>query len=142
MRHDLEESYLPSCEVCQQNKATTKWPPSPLHLLPVPDNHGDSIAIDFVGPLSEDKRFNYLITITDHLGADIRLIPTHTLIMAPELVDLLFNYWYCENRLLLEIISDRDKLFLSRFWKAIHKHMGVKIRMSTVYHPEMDGASE
>ena len=31
---------------------------------------------------------------------------------------------------------------MSRFWKALHKLTGIKLKMSTAYHPETDGASE
>ena len=53
-----------------------------------------------------------------------------------------FNNWYCENGLPDDIVSDRDKLFVSRFWKALTKLSGVKMKMSTAYHPETDGSSE
>ncbi len=82
------------------------------------------------------------MTITDRLQLDIWLVPCRTSLMAPELADLFFNHWYCENSLPLEIISDRDKLFLSRFWKALHTRTGAKIKMSTAYHLETDGVSK
>jgi len=53
-----------------------------------------------------------------------------------------FDEWYCENSLPTDIISDRDKLFISRFWKALHHLTGIKLKMSMAYHPETDGASE
>ena len=31
---------------------------------------------------------------------------------------------------------------MSKFWKALHRLTGVKLKMSTSYHPETDGASE
>jgi len=42
----------------------------------------------------------------------------------------------------LDIISDQDKLFVSKFWKALHHLTGVKLKMSTAYHPQTDGSSE
>jgi hypothetical protein len=42
----------------------------------------------------------------------------------------------------LEIISDRDKLFVSHFWKALNVLSGVKLKMSSSYHPQTDGSSE
>jgi hypothetical protein len=53
-----------------------------------------------------------------------------------------FTEWYCENGLPSEIVSDHDKLFMSRFWTALHKLTGVKLKFSTSYHPQTDGASE
>jgi hypothetical protein len=98
--------------------------------------------MDFIGPLLEDDGFDSIVTFTDHLNSDIWIVPTWTDIMAKDLAVIFFNEWYCENGLPLEIISDCDKLFLSNFWQALHKLTGVKLKMSTAYHPQSDGASE
>ena len=63
-------------------------------------------------------------------------------ITTEDLAYLFFDRWYCENGLPSDIISDRDKLFMLRFWKALHKLTGVKLKLSTAYHLEMDGTSE
>ena len=142
MRTDLEQSYIASCEQCQRNKSLTRKPAGPLHPLPVPDGRGDSVAIDFVGPLPKDHGYNAIVTMTDRLGADIRIAPTRTDISAEQFAVLFFDVWYCENGLPLEIVSDRDKLFVSKFWRALTKLTGVKLKMSTAFHPQTDGASE
>lgn len=142
MRKDLETAYVPSCSDCQRNKAKTSRPAGPLHPLPIPDQRGDSVAIDFIGPLPEDNGFNCILTMTDRLNADIQIVPTRTDITATDLAAIFFDRWYCENGLPLEIISDRDKLFMSKFWTALHKLTGVKLKMSSSYHPQTDGASE
>ncbi len=91
--------------------------------------------MDFVGPLPEDDGFNCILTITDRLGSDMRIIPCRTNISAKELATLFFREWYCENGLPLETISNRDKLFVSQFWKYLHRLTGVKLRLSTAFHP-------
>ena len=55
---------------------------------------------------------------------------------------LVFNHWYCKNSLPLDFVSDRDKLFMSHFWKALFQLTGVKLKMSSGYHPKTDGSSE
>ena len=142
MRRDLETVYIPSCADCQWNKSSTAKPIGPLHPLPVPDDHCDSVAIDFIGPLPMDEGYDSLVTFTDRLGSEIRIVPTTTTITAEQFADLFFRHWYCENGLPLEIVSDQDKIFLSRFWKELHKLTGIKLKMSMAYHPESDGTSK
>lgn len=117
---DLKQGYVKSCLDCQCNKSNTSKPLGPLHPLPIPDQCSDSVAIDFIGPLPEDEGKNCIVTFTDCVGSDIRIIPTHTGITAEHLASLIFSEWYCENRLPTDIVSDRDKLFVSRFWKVLH----------------------
>ena len=80
--------------------------PGPLHPLPVPDAHGQSIAMDFIGPLKYDSGYNCILSITDCLGADIHIVPTHIDITVEDLAVIFFDIWYCENGLPLDIISD------------------------------------
>lgn len=126
---------------CQCNKGKTTRKAGPLHPLPIPERRGDSVAIDFVGPLPLDDGFDCIVTMTDRLGSDIQIAPTNTTVTAEKFA-VIFDRWYCENGLPLDIISDRDKIFTSKFWKALHKLTGVKIKMSTAYHPRTDGSSE
>ena len=142
MRQDLEKAYIPSCVECLHNKSSTRKPTGPLHPLPVPDERGDSVAIDFISPLPIYENYDCILTMTDHLGSDICLIPTRTMITTEELALLFFDNWYCENGLPCDIVSDRDKLFVSKFWRALHKLTGVSLKLSSSYHPETDGASE
>jgi len=70
------------------------------------------------------------------------LIPCYTINTAPEIACLFFDNWYCENGLSLEIIPNQDKLFVSQFWKELYKQTGVKLKMSSAYHPETDEVAE
>jgi hypothetical protein len=142
MRHNIGKVYVLSCAHCQRNKSHTTKPVGPLYLLPVPDGRCDSVTIDFIGPLPKDDGFDCILTITDHLGSDVCIIPTTCTLTAQGLADIFFKEWYCKNSLPLEIISDRDKLFVSHFWKALHQLTRVKLKLSTSFHPESNGASE
>ena len=142
MQCDLKQAYIPSCSPCQCNKSRTSKPVSPLHPLPVPDARFEAVALDFVGPLPEEGGKDTILTMSDLLGADVRLVPIHSSATAAEVAVILFDEWYCENGLMRQIISDRDSLFTSELWTALHKLTRVKLKMSTVYHPQTDGASE
>ncbi|KAJ2913860.1 hypothetical protein MD484_g6573, partial [Candolleomyces efflorescens] len=142
MKDHLANLYLKSCDECQRMKDRTSRVPGPLHPLPVPASCGESIAMDFIGPLPDDEGFNCVLTITDRLGSDIRLIPCRTDSTAEEIGSLFFQHWYCENGLPTSIVLDRDRLFVSTFWKTLHRLSGIRLAMSSSFHPETDGSSE
>ena len=135
MCRNLEQVYIPSCIDCLQNKSHTTQLPGPLHPLPVPDECGVSVAMDFIGPLPTDKNYDCILTITDRLNSDIRIIPTKTTITAEQLAEIFFDNWYCENGLPSDIICNQDKLFISQFWKVLTKLTGVKLKMLSAYQP-------
>ena len=139
---DLEKLYVPLCADCQQNKSWTTKAPGPLHPLPIPDEHGDSVALNFIGLLPEDDGYNCILTMTNCLGSNYCLIPTRTDALAEDVALLVFNNWYCKNGLPSDLVSDHNKLFVSHFWEALTKLTGVNLKMSSAYHPETNGSSE
>ena len=42
----------------------------------------------------------------------------------------------------VSIVSDRDPRFTAHFWKSFQKAMGIRLTMSTTFHPQTDGQSE
>ena len=52
------------------------------------------------------------------------------------------NHIVSLHGVLVSIISDRDQQFTSRFWKGLTKELGVKLNLSTSFHPPTDGQSE
>jgi hypothetical protein len=142
MYKDLEYGYIPSCTECMWNKSSTSKLTGPLHPLPVPDDCGDSIFIDFIGPLPMDNGFDCILMITDRLHSDVCIIPTQTTLTAEDCAILFFENWCCKNGLPLEMISDCNKLFISNFWKQLMLMTGIKHKCSSAYHSQSNGNSE
>jgi hypothetical protein len=88
-RRSLRQSM--SSGVIRTQKSCTTPKAGPLHPLPIPDDCCDSVAIDFIGPLPKDQGFNCIVTMTDHSGLDVQIVPTHTNVSAEELALLFFD---------------------------------------------------
>ncbi|GKF95540.1 putative reverse transcriptase domain-containing protein [Tanacetum coccineum] len=52
------------------------------------------------------------------------------------------NEFVARHGVPVSIISDRDGQFASHLWQALQKALGIKLNISTTYHPKTDGQSE
>src|SRR5271170_6027065 len=100
------------------------------------------MALDFVGPLVPSKGYNTILVMTDQLTDYVKFEPTHSTATAADIADLVYHSWHRQFGLPKAMTSDCDKLFTSNFWKEFNKRLRIHLRMSTSYHPEMDGSSE
>ncbi|GAA5846261.1 hypothetical protein JCM11251_007270, partial [Rhodosporidiobolus azoricus] len=100
------------------------------------------VALDFVGPLPLSEGRDTLLTVSDRLTVYTRLLACCSKDGAKEVAELVFQGWFSLFGLPERLVSDRDKLFTSRFWRALHERAGVALQMSTSFHPETDGRSK
>nr|GEW37335.1 putative reverse transcriptase domain, ribonuclease H-like domain, aspartic peptidase domain protein [Tanacetum cinerariifolium] len=49
---------------------------------------------------------------------------------------------FCRHGVPVSIISNLDPRFASKFWRSLHKSLGINLDMSTAYHPQTDGQSK
>ncbi|KAF1336389.1 Pol protein, partial [Globisporangium splendens] len=107
--------YVRTCEVCQRVKPSGSTQ-APLRSLPVPQTVGSLKMV-------------HLAPVSDEISAEKT---------AKVFVDVVFRL----HGLPVEIVSDRDTRFTSKFWRALFGLLDTKLSMSTVAHPETDGQTE
>ncbi|GJR43036.1 putative reverse transcriptase domain-containing protein [Tanacetum coccineum] len=59
-----------------------------------------------------------------------------------KLARLYINKIIARHGVPVSIISDHDSYFTSRLWQSLQKALGMRLDLSTAYHPETDGQSE
>src|SRR6202000_3567975 len=100
----------------------------------------------FVGPLPESTNrtgdYDMICVIIDLLTSMVHLVPTRQTYRAIDVAELMFEHIYKLHGIPERIISDRDSLFTSKFWKRLHHLIGSGLRMSSAFHPQTDGATE
>lgn len=131
-----------SCGVCQTTKPSTQVPAGLLHSLPVPKYPWQSIAMDFLGPFPPSQGYDYLWVVICRLTSMVHLIPTSTTVKASGLAWMYVKEIVRLHGIAESIVSDRDTKFTSAFWTEVHRLLGTRLLMSTVFHPQTDGATE
>ena len=141
MSHDIE-AYCKTCGICVTTKDANSKPAGLLHSLLIWDWLWQSIGMDFMGPLPKLNNFNYLLVVIDWLMSQVHLVPTTMTVAARGVVWLILKEVVRLHGIPQSIVSDRDTKFTSKFWKELHRLMGSKLLMSTMFHPQTDGVTE
>ena len=99
--------------------------------------------MDFVFKLPPTvQRHDDIWGVVDRLTKSAHIIPIREKFSPQKLTELFRNHIVSLHDVPLSIISDRDPRFTSRFWKGLMKELGVKLNLSTAFHPQTDGQSE
>jgi hypothetical protein len=89
--------------------------------------------MDFVGPLPRSKGYDTILVITDRFTNYVRIEPTVQTASAKDIARKVYETWCRQFGMPSTIVSDRDKLFTSQFWKELHRLLRIKLGMSTSY---------
>jgi hypothetical protein len=97
----------------------------------VPSHLWESIGVDFVGPLPESKNrdstYDTITMVICLLTGMVHLIPSRQDYKARQVAELMFEQIYKLHGVPKNIISDRDSLFTSVFWKHLHELVGTRL---------------
>ena len=104
--------------------------------------------IDFVVKLllSRDSwtncEYNAILVVTDRLMKYTYILLYKEVSTAEELANQLLRAIFTHYRILDKIISDRDKLFISKFWTTIIALLRIKRKLLIAFYPQTDGQIE
>ena len=142
MKREVAE-YVSKCLVCQQVKAKRQKPFGLLQPLPIPEWKWELITMDFVFKLPPTtQRHDDIWVVVDRLTKSAHFLPIREKFSPHKLAELFMNNIVSLHGVTVSIISDRDPRFTSRFWKRLMKELGVRLNLSTAFHPQTDGQSE
>ncbi|CAJ2630725.1 unnamed protein product [Trifolium pratense] len=141
MRTDVKE-FINCCVVCQQTKYSTAKPGGLLQPLPIPSNIWEDISLDFVTGLPLSHGYTVILVVVDRFSKAVHLGALPTQFTAYRVAELFVNLVCKLHGLPKSIVSDRDPIFISRFWADLFRFSGTLLRMSSSYHPQTDGQTE
>ncbi|KAD5960575.1 hypothetical protein E3N88_12047 [Mikania micrantha] len=141
MTSDVKK-FIRECDICQRCKTFTTTPSGLLQPLAIPEMVWDDLSMDFITGLPSSKGFTVIFVVVDRLSKYAHFVPLRHPYTAKSVADVFIKEIIRHHGIPKTIVSDRDPLFLSKFWQEIFRSMGTKLNMSSVYHPESDCQSE
>ena len=142
------EKYVKNCPTCAIGKHDRSRKESLHHFLQPPEILFQKPALDFVIGLPESQdpatgvNYDMICTIIDGLTKYAKFVPCKTTMTAEELARLFLKEIFADHGIPEQIISDRDKLFTSKFNTRLRETLGMKKGMSTAFHLQTDGQTE
>jgi hypothetical protein len=83
-----------------------------------------------------------ILTVVGHFSMYAHFVPLGHLYTATSVAKAFFESIVRLHGLLESIMSDRDPVFMSKFWSELFTLSSIRLQMSSAFHPQSDSQSE
>jgi hypothetical protein len=136
------ENFIKQCQVCQQAKHEHNHPAGLLQPIPIPKGAWQDISMDFIEGLPLSHGCNSILVVVDRYTKYAHFLPLNHPFTAQGVARLVLDNVVKLHGLPKSIVSDRDRIFTSIFWKELFSLFDTSLLISSSYHPQTDGQTE
>lgn len=130
--------FVKECDVCQRQKYLATALGGLLQPLNIPNQIWEEISMDFITELPKSKGFAAILLVVDRSSKYSHFIPLKHRYTAKVIAEVFTKEIVRLHGIPASILSDRDPIFVSGFWRELFKLQGSRLKMSTAYHPQTD----
>jgi len=131
-----------ACATCQRHKSEHLHPVGLLLPLPVPSAVGTDIGLDFIEALPRVGGKSVILTVVDRFSKYGHFSPLAHPYTAETVAQAFFSEIVRLHGVPQSMVSDRDPVFTSAFWRELMRLTGTKLHMTSAFHPQSDGQTE
>ena len=136
------QNFVRACDTCQRYKSEHLHPAGLLLPLPVPSGVWSDLGLDFVEALPRVGGKSVILTVVDRFSKYCHFIPLAHPYTAESVAQAFFADMVRLHGVPQSLVSDRDVVFTSTFWRALMRLMSTNLHMTTAFHPQSDGQTE
>ena len=108
----------------------------------IPEKPWSHISADFITKLPLAQGYDTILVVCDRFSKIAHFIATMEKTSTERLAKLFQDQVWRLHGLLESIISDRGVQFAAGMIKELNNLLGIQTKLSTAYHPQMDGQTE
>jgi len=108
----------------------------------IPEKPWSHILADFITKLLLAQGYDAILVVCDQFSKMAHFIATMEKTSAEGLARLFQDHIWKLHGLLESIISDKGVQFAVGMMKELNNLLGIQMKLSTAYHPQMDGQTE
>jgi hypothetical protein len=113
-----------------------------LQPLPIPLGAWQDLSLDFIEGLPKSEGYSCILVVVDRYSKYAHFFSLKHPYTATQLAQLFLDNVVKLHGVPKSLISDRDKIFTSSFWKHLFTLLQTKLALRTAYHPQSDGQTE
>ena len=141
MRQKIE-TYIKKCFDCQRNKHVTHVKYEEVQYMKSSKSPWDEMFVNFIIKLPKSKdstneeAYDAILVIINCLTKYCHIIFFKKPYNVEQLKYIVLNRLIRYQEISKELINDKDKLFIFNYWKTLLSMLGIKLKMSTTFHPQ------
>lgn len=113
------QEFVSTCQICQRNKWETLQPAGLLQPLSIPTKIWADISMDFVEALPKVSGKTVILVVVDRFSKYAHFIALSHPYTAISVAQAFFRDIFRLHGIPETIVSDRDKVFCSIFWREL-----------------------